>query len=115
MAPIDGVLSGKSEPLTNISLFEQELSQVLQAAVTGLEPRRPYVLALVDRPDGSGKAEPLASFMTNPSGSAIVNALGSIRRVVQGNANNAKENRRYLVIAPGSMAEIGKPVQIQIP
>jgi YVTN family beta-propeller protein len=115
MAPIDGVVSGKSEPLTNISLFEQGLSQVLQAAVTGLEPRRSYVLALVDRSDGSGKAEPLASFMTNPSGSAIVNALGPIRRVVQGDVNNAKESRRYLIIAPGSMTEIGNPVQIQVP
>ena len=61
---------------------------------------------------GSGSLEPLASFVTNPAGAAIVNALGPIRQIVQGNAEGA---RRYLVIAPGSMAELGKPVQVQVP
>jgi hypothetical protein len=54
----------------------------------------------------------LASFMTNPAGSAIVNATGPIRQVVQG---EDKIPRRYLVIAPGTAAEPGKPVQLQIP
>src|SRR5882762_2533145 len=31
---------------TRVSLFDQGLTQVLQAAVTGLEPKKPYVLAL---------------------------------------------------------------------
>jgi hypothetical protein len=50
--------------------------------------------------------------MTNPAGSAIVNAVGPIRQVVQGGADAP---RRYLVIAPGSATELGKPVQIQAP
>ena len=50
--------------------------------------------------------------MTNPAGSAIVNATGPIRQVVQG---EQKIPRRYLVIAPGTAAEPGKPVQLQIP
>ena len=36
--------------------------------------------------------------MTNPAGSAIVNAIGPIRQIVQ---NSATAERRYLVIAPG--------------
>ena len=32
---------------TSVTLFDQGLVQVLQAAVTGLEPKQPYVLALV--------------------------------------------------------------------
>lgn len=106
------VAPGAAQASTSVSLFDQGLSQVLQAAVTGLEPRRPYALALANLPDGSGALEPIASFMTNPAGSAIVNALGPIRQVVQGNAEGG---RRYLVIAPGSMAELGKPVQVQVP
>ncbi len=57
-------------PATRVSLFDQGLTQVLQAAVTGLEPKKPYVLALSPKADGSGPLEPLASFMTNPAGAA---------------------------------------------
>jgi YVTN family beta-propeller protein len=111
MVPL-GASAGNAKPQTSVSLFDQGLSQVLQAAATGLEPKHSYVLALASRPDGSGSLEPLAAFMTNPAGAAIVNALGPIRQIVR---SDALESRRYLVIAPGSMAGTGKPVQIQIP
>jgi YVTN family beta-propeller protein len=96
---------------TNVTLFDQGLIQVVQAAVTGLEPKKPYVLALSRRPDGQGKLEPLAAFMANPAGSAIVNAAGPIRQIVQ---NETKSERRYLVIAPGTAENVGSPVQVQI-
>lgn len=54
------------KPITQVTLFDQGLVQVLQAAVTGLEPDKPYILALATQPDGKGKLEPIASFMTNP-------------------------------------------------
>ena len=95
---------------TSVSLFDQGLTQVLQAAVAGLEPRKPYVLALADKPDGSGQIEPLAAFMTNPAGSAVVNAVGPIRQVV---GDAADDRRRYLVIVPGTASEYGVPVQVQ--
>jgi hypothetical protein len=63
------------KPPTNISLSEQGLVQVLEAAVTGLEPGKPYVLALSTEASGAGALEPLQGFMTNPAGSAIVNAI----------------------------------------
>ena len=97
---------------TSVTLFDQGLLQVLQASATGLEPKRPYVLGLSNRADCGGVLEPLASFMTNPAGSAIVNAVGPIRQVVQGAADAP---RRYLVIAPGTAAELGKPIQLQAP
>jgi hypothetical protein len=71
----------------SVSLFDQSLTQVRQASVTGLEPKRPYVLALSDTPDGKGALEPLAAFTTNPAGAAIVNALGPIRQIVHGESN----------------------------
>ncbi len=101
--------SGSSSS-SSVSLFDQGLTQVLQAAVSGLEPRKPYVLALAERPDGSGPIEPLASFMTNPAGSAVVNAVGPIRQVVR----DAPEGRsRTLVIVPGTLSDHGSPVQVQ--
>ena len=97
---------------TNVTLFDQGLVQVLEAAVTGLDPKKPYVLALSRRPDGSGALEPLTAFVTNPTGSAIVNAVGPIRQAVR-----AEEHvqRRYLVIVSGTAAHLGPLVQIQAP
>jgi YVTN family beta-propeller protein len=99
-----------STAVTSVSLFEQGLTQVLQAAVVGLEPKQPYVLALARRPDGGGALEPLAEFTANPAGAAIVNATGPIRQVVQGDAETV---RRYLVIARGNSAKPGPVVQVQ--
>ena len=95
---------------TSVSLSDQGLVQVLEAAVTGLEPGKPYVLALATEPSGAGALEPLQGFMTNPAGSAIVNAIGPIRQVVRG---EDKIPRRYLVIAPGTVGNLGAPVQVQ--
>ena len=97
-------------PATRVSLFEQGLTQVLQAAVTGLEPKKPYVLALSSDPRGAAQLEPLAGFMTNPAGAAIVNAVGPIRQIVQ---TSDPAPRRYLIIASGTPASIGAPVQVQ--
>src|SRR6202140_1838816 len=100
---------GDSAP-TSVSLFDQGLIQVLQAAVTGLEPKQPYILGLTHERSGEGPLEPLAAFMTNPVGSAIVNATGAIRQVVQGEDNGV---RRYLVIAEGRDDQPGRIVQVQ--
>jgi YVTN family beta-propeller protein len=99
-----------AKPPTSVTLFDQGLTQVLEAAVAGLAPKHPYVLALATRADGGGKLEPLASFMTNPAGAAIVNAVGSIRQIVRGGADAP---RRFLVIVSGTATQLGAPVQIQ--
>jgi YVTN family beta-propeller protein len=104
-----GTNNGKAP--TSVSLFDQGLSQVLQASVTGLAPKQPYVLALATRPDGGGSLEPLSGFMTNPAGAAIVNAVGPIRQIVQ---TNAQAERRYLVIVSGTAARPGTLVQVQV-
>lgn len=118
-------LAGKSEQLslapprakvgekspTSVSLSDQGLVQVLEAAVTGLDPGKPYVLALSNEPTGAGALESLQSFMTNAAGSAIVNAIGPIRQVVRG---EDKIQRRYLVIAPGTADQHGAAIQVQV-
>jgi hypothetical protein len=106
LAPIG--TSGASP--TSVSLFDQGLVQVLEASVTGLEPGRSYVLALASHSDGSGELLPLSAFMTNPAGAAIVNTVGPIRQLVQGEAFTAT---RYLVIAAGTVEHLGLPVQVE--
>jgi YVTN family beta-propeller protein len=105
-------VADKSQTPTSVSLFDQGLTQVLQASVTGLAPKQPYVLALATRPDGSGALEPLSAFTTNPAGAAIVNAVGPIRQILQ---SAAPVERRYLVIVPGTADKPGRPVQVQVP
>jgi YVTN family beta-propeller protein len=105
-----GTKANVPEP-TSVALYDQGLAQVLEAAVSGLEPKRPYLLALSSHPDGSGTLEGLSGFMTNPAGAAIVNAIGPIRQVVHG---EDQMMRRYLVIAPGTAVEHGAPVQLEM-
>ena len=96
--------------VTQVTLFDQGLVQTMQAAVTGLEPKKPYILALADDATGSGPLQPLAAFMSNPAGAAIVNAIGPIRQIVQGAGGTP---HRYLVIASGTPAAPGAVVQVQ--
>lgn len=106
-----GRIVGEEKAPTSVSLFDQGLIQVLQASVTGLEPKHAYILALSHERDGESPLEPLAAFMTSPAGSAIVNATGAIRQVVQG---EDKIERRYLVIAEGHADKLGPVVQVQL-
>jgi YVTN family beta-propeller protein len=100
----------EEKALTSVSLSDQGLVQVFQAAVTGLEPGKPYLIALSTEPSGNGVLEPLQGFMANPAGAAIVNAIGPIRQLVRG---EEKTPRRYLVIVPGTPDNHGAPVQVQ--
>jgi len=97
---------------TTVSLFDQGLTQVLQAAVVGLDPVKPYMLALTSNPDGSGQVEPIAQFMTNPAGAQIVNAVGPVRQIVDP-AGESHDERRYLAIMTVEAGRAGRPVQVQ--
>lgn len=95
---------------SQVTLFDQGQVQILQAAVAGLAPKMPYVLGLAASPDGKGAVQPLAKFMTNPAGGAIVNAVGPIRQIV---GEGADSQRRYLVILSGDPEKPGPVVQVQ--
>jgi YVTN family beta-propeller protein len=112
MVVADAKLPAGSKPPTSVTLFDQGLVQVLEASATGLEPKQPYVLGLSHRADGSGPIEALASFTSNPAGAAIVNAVGPIRQIIQGEVEG---HRRYLVIIQGTTTQPGRPVQVQAP
>jgi YVTN family beta-propeller protein len=105
-------LGAGGKALTSVALFDQGLTQILQAAVIGLLPKHPYQLVFVANADGTGLVEPLASFTTNPAGSAIVNAVGPVRQIVLG---DAPAPRRYLGIREGTGSAPGSIVQVQQP
>ena len=101
---------GSAKELTTVAVNDQGLVDLLEAAVTGLEPKSEYVLALAQNADGSGALEAIAQFKTNPSGAAIVTTIGPLRRAVQ---QDAHESRRYLVIAQAVGGKLGVPAQVQ--
>ena len=61
-------------------------------------------------PKGEGALEPLAAFMTNPAGSAIVNAVGPIRQIVRDAPRSAAalsgDRRRDTGAAPGAVVQL---------
>ena len=109
LSAVKGAKPGDTPP-TSVSLFDQGLIQVFQASVTGLQPKKPYFVGLSNHADGHGRLQPLAAFITNPAGSAIVEAVGPIRQLV---ASESKTERRYLVIAEGMATAPGAIVQLQ--
>jgi YVTN family beta-propeller protein len=103
-------LGSESKALTSVTLFDQGLTQILQASVTGLVPGKPYQLVLAERADGSGRIEPIADFVANPAGSAVVNAPGPIRQIV---SDERPAARRWLAVREGTSLAPGRVVQVQ--
>jgi hypothetical protein len=97
---------------TTVALFDQGITQVLQAAVTGLAPAMPYVLALTSKPDGTGTVEPIARFTTNPAGAQIVLGVGPIRQIVAPDTP-AKDDRRWLAVLALEQDKPGAVIQVQ--
>jgi len=102
-----------TEAATTVTVNNQGLIDLLQAAVTGLQPKTKYQLALSEhRSKPYGKLEPLVAFTTNPAGAAIVDTLGPLRHFVTGSTE--ENDRRYLVIVPASTSGEVEPIQIQL-
>ncbi len=99
-------------PATTVTVNNQGLIDLLEAAVTGLEPKSMYQLALAESPSAPyGKLHPLSNFMTDATGAKIVTTIGPIRQVIADDAGTSM--RRYLVIVPVRDGVSGMPVQVQ--
>ena len=67
------------------------------------------MLATSDNPEGSGVLTPIANFVANPAGAAIVDAVSALRKPL---TTAAGPERRYLVIAPDDDGKIGSAVKV---
>lgn len=105
-------LGSQGREFSNVTLFDQGLIQIVQASVAALEPRKPYQLVLMTENGKASDIEPIATFMTNPTGSAIVNAAGPIRQIVR-DVNPSR--RRLLAIREVTRDAPGRIVQVQLP
>lgn len=89
---------------SQVTLFDEGQVQILQAAVAGLPPKTISSSPLPsDRKGG-------ASVHDRPGGQRDRYAVGPISPVV---TDEAKGDRRYLVVATGTPDAPGAPVQVQ--
>ena len=97
-----------------VSVNALGLLDLLQIAVSGLQPGQLYQLWLVGSPAlPNGEKQPLAQFTTNVSGAQIAQAIGPLRQVVApGERTAAGDERRYLLVTKANSAE---PVLVQEP
>ncbi len=102
------VKPGTTTVLTTATVNNQGLVDIVQAAVSGLAPKQAYFLATSAAIDGSGSLMPIAKFMTNPAGAAIVDAVGALRTALAG---DGVAPRRYLVVATEQDGKPGTVVQ----
>ncbi len=105
--------AGTSPPAapTTVTLNNQGPIDLLEAAVTGLNPNASYTLGLVPNPQLPDQDfQPLSTFQTNAAGAQIVESLGPLRYVVAGSPE--PNDRRYLEIVPANATQ---PVQVQLP
>ncbi|GAC1542052.1 MAG: YncE family protein [Vulcanimicrobiaceae bacterium] len=102
---------GTAAPATTVTLNNQGLVDILEAAVTGLLPKHAYTLALANDARGNGTLQPLSGFKTNPAGAAIVSTVAQLRVALS--AQTATPARRYLVIVDGMPTDGGQVVQVQ--
>jgi YVTN family beta-propeller protein len=101
--------SAASAP-TTVTLNYQGPLDLLEAAVTGLQPTTSYTLGYVPNlNDPDDNFQPLSTFMTNAAGAQIVESVGPLRQVVAGTPR--PEDRRFLVIVPTSETQ---PIQVQL-
>jgi YVTN family beta-propeller protein len=98
--------SNASRPSTTVTLNNQGPLDLLEAAVTGLDPNASYTLGLVPDLQGSDQNfQPLATFQTNAAGAQIVESLGPLRQVVAGSPQleDRRDERRFLEIVIASL------------
>jgi DNA-binding beta-propeller fold protein YncE len=93
---------------TTVTLNNQGPLDLLQAAVTGLQPATSYTLGYVPDLAAPGQNfQPLNTFTANAAGAQIVQSIGVLREVLAG----TPQPEDFLVIVPAGGTQ---PVQVQL-
>ena len=104
-----GSTASTSAP-TSVTLNSQGPIDLLEAAVTGLQPITSYTLGYAPNLNNPAQDfQALSTFMTNAAGAQIVESIGPLRQVVAGTPQPG--DQRYLEIVPAGGTQ---PVQVQL-
>ncbi|MCW8308731.1 MULTISPECIES: YncE family protein [Acidiphilium] len=108
---------GSSKPITTVSVNDQGLIDLVEAAVTGLKPKAKYQLALAGKATAPwGAITPLMNFKSNPAGAAIVTAFTPLKTIVRPHGQDEPKDtqQRYLIVRPINASGPGLPVEAQL-
>jgi DNA-binding beta-propeller fold protein YncE len=95
---------------TSVTLNNQGPIDLLEAAVTGLQPNTTYTLGYAPNlADPANNFQALSTFTTNAAGAQIVESIGPLRQVVVGTPQPG--DQRFLLIVPAGETQ---PVQVQL-
>jgi hypothetical protein len=95
--------SRASGPATTVTLNYQGPIDLLEAAVTGLDPDANYTLGLTPNPQAAEQDfQALATFHTNAAGAQIVESVGPLRQIVAGSLQ--LQDQRDQETLPGDCA-----------
>jgi YVTN family beta-propeller protein len=108
---------GTSSPKSSATVAVNSLGllDLLEIAVSGLQPKSQYTLLLSDTNQPPFRnSVPLTTFVTWPDGAGVAQAIGPLRKVVSQKSElgpNAPK-RRYLIVSPAR--DISNPVLIEL-
>jgi DNA-binding beta-propeller fold protein YncE len=102
--------SSAAKPPTTVTLNYQGPLDLLEAAVTGLQPYTSYTLGYAPNlADPANDFQALSTFTTNAAGAQIVTSIGPLREVVAGTPQPG--DQRFLeIVSTGNT----QPVQVQL-
>ncbi len=109
-------VSGTASPGSSATIAVNSLGllDLLEIAVSGLQPKSQYTLLLSDTNQPPFKnPEPLTTFMTWPDGAAVAQAIGPLKKAVTTGAQPSPESlkRRYLMVSPAK--DTSNPVLVE--
>jgi YVTN family beta-propeller protein len=101
-------------PSATVAVNSLGLLDMLEIAVSGLQPKSRYTLFLSDTNQPPFKnPEPLTTFVTWPDGAGVAQAIGPLKKAVTSGAQSGPESlkRRYLMVSPAN--DTSNPVLIE--
>jgi YVTN family beta-propeller protein len=107
---------GTSSPGASATVAVNSLGllDLLEIAVSGLQPKSRYTLLLSDTNQPPFRnSESLTTFVTWPDGAGVAQAIGPLKKVVSRGAQTGQESfkRRYLIVSPAQ--DTSSPVLIE--
>ncbi len=103
-----------SNPNATISVNSLGLVDLLEIAVSGLQPKARYTLSLAETNQPPFKnLQPLVTFTTWQDGAGVAQTIGPLKKIVSQEAQLGTENlqRRYLIVSPAE--DTSNPVLIE--
>jgi YVTN family beta-propeller protein len=105
---------GASSPGGTVAVNSLGALDLLQIAVSGLQPKTQYTVSLSETSQAPYKnLVPLATFTTWQDGGGVAQAIGPLKKIVTAAGQTGQESlyRRYVIVSPA--ADVANPVLIQ--